>query len=204
MTRRIVIKIGGATLFHPSGFQASLQKVLTEFRNDQVWMLVGGGDLVEAMRSVHRHYPNLDQAEIHWRCIELLDHTWAIAKELLPSPRSISESNELQAAATEELHAGVLWVRVQAFYRRSTQIALPHEWRPSQDWNTTTDTLAWLLGKLIDADLTILLKQCGCDPKMSLREAARLGIVDTSLAELCEKNDGGQPRVQLRQVTTAD
>jgi len=51
-----------------------------------------------------------------------------------------------------------------------------------------TDVLAWLLGKTINADRVLLIKQCECDPNWSMTEAARLGVIDSELARLIEVN----------------
>jgi len=185
---RIVIKIGGATLFQTNGFVSELQSLLKEFDGAQVWMVVGGGDLVEAMRTAHEIYPGLDHEEIHWRCVELLDHTWAIAKQVYGAGVAIETPEELSQHVRNKPTAGLFWVRVQSFYSREASLTIPMAWRPSSNWNTTTDVLAWLLGKTIDADRVLLIKQCECDPNWSMTEAARLGVIDSELARLIEVN----------------
>ena len=186
MTERIVIKVGGATLFQPDGFERQLHSVLGKYENAQVWLLVGGGDLVETMRTAHRIYPNLDEEEMHWRCIELLDHTWAIAKEIFPSNQAIDSRECLEKATQMETVPGVNWVRVSSFYSRRECHLIRDLWLPKCDWSTTSDTLAWLLGKIIEADRLILVKQCECDPTWTIAEAARRGVVDTELARQVE------------------
>ena len=64
--------------------------------------MVGGGDLVETMRTAHRIYPKLDEEKMHWRCIELLDHTWAIAKEIFPADHAIDSREDLEKATQME------------------------------------------------------------------------------------------------------
>ena len=201
LLERIVIKMGGATLFHPEGCIAELSSLLARFADSQVWVIVGGGELVESMRTVHRLVPKLDDEKMHWRCVELLDHTWAIAKEIFPFGISIANGEDLtRASATREL-AGVYWVRVQAYYNRASYESLPSSWQPQSNWSTTTDSLAWLLGKIIDADRVILVKQCQCDPSWTLAHANRLGIIDEELPRLVDANPENGPVVELRQVT---
>ena len=200
MVERIVIKIGGATLFQQNGFEAGVRSLLNQNKNVQVWLLVGGGDLVEAMRTAHQIYPRLDEEEVHWQCIELLDHTWTIAKQIVPAEYSIASYEDLERLTQIRDVPGVAWVRVQSFYNRENCDQLPNEWLPNTNWNTTTDALAWLLGKIIDADRVILMKQCECDLAWTLSEAARRGVIDSELARLVQANPGARPIVELKRI----
>ena len=191
-----MIKIGGASLFHSKGFESDLRDLLAEYAQAQIWMLVGGGDLVEAIRTANTIYPKLNAEEVHWRCVGLLDHTWELAKEIFPTCDSIATREELQRFSIQRNQIGLYWVRVQSFYSRSELATIPKSWRPESNWNTTTDVLAWLLAKRIDAERIVLMKQCECDPSWSLEEAARLGVVDSELARLAVLN-GGKPQVRL-------
>ncbi len=203
LIERVVIKIGGATLFQPNGFASELRALLQENEGTQVWLMVGGGELVEAIRSAHRIYPDLDHEELHWRCVELLDHTWAIARQAYGAGVAIETTEELAKYSQQQSTPGVLWVRVQSFYSRVASHSVPIAWQPSSNWNTTTDALAWLLGKTIDADRVLLIKQCECDPNWTVADAARLGITDSELARLIEANPSVRPVVQLRKLKLA-
>ena len=197
MTKRVVIKVGGATLFQPSGFESELQSVLSGFADHQVFLLVGGGDLVEAMRTIHKIYPKLNGEDIHWKCVELLDQTWEIAKELFPTGLSICEPHEFSDFAFRENKPSVYWVRAQSFYSRNNVDSIPIAWRPESSWNTTTDALAWLLAKIVDADQVVLMKQCRCDPHWTIEAAANQGVIDSELARLVALHGTERPRVQL-------
>lgn len=190
MTERIVIKVGGAALFKQDSFERQVHSVLGQFQNAQVWLLVGGGDLVETMRTAHGIYPTLDEEEMHWRCVELLDHTWAIAKEVFPTKHAINSREDLQRILRPEAVPGSYWVRVQSFYNRRECYLIPDLWLPKCDWSTTSDTLAWLLGKIVNADRIVLLKQCECNPSWTIAEAACRGVVDPELARLVEAVPG--------------
>ena len=200
LIERLVIKIGGATLFQSNGFVRELNALLRENEGSQIWLIVGGGDLVEAIRTAHRIYPDLDHEELHWRCVELLDHTWAIARQVYGYGVAIETSEELAMHSRQQSTPEVLWVRVQSFYSRAASHSVPIAWQPSSNWNTTTDALAWLLGKTIDADRVLLIKQCECDPNWPLAEAAKLGVIDSELARLIEKNPSARPTVQLSKL----
>ncbi len=200
MIERLVIKVGGATLFQPIGFETELRSLIAKHENTQIWILVGGGELVETMRTANKIYPNLDQEEMHWRCVELLDHTWNLAKEILPVGVAIADREYLDRFSRLRDQVEVYWVRVQSFYSRIEQVSIPVSWRPESSWNTTTDALAWLLAKVIDADRVLLMKQCECDPSWSLAEAANRGVIDSELARLVALNSSERPFVEFAKV----
>jgi uridylate kinase len=202
MVDRVVIKLGGATLFKTGGFQAELNSLLDELRGHEVFVIVGGGELVEAMRAMHRIYPALSQAQIHWRCIELLRTTCDLAHEVMPMDGMVRSNDELQSIVALAEPASRMprsrWVQVESFYRKEIMPRTSVDWHPSTDWNTTTDALAWLLGMTVQADRVILMKQCKCDPGWSLGEAATLGVVDTEIARLQLTCKPKSMRIELR------
>lgn len=202
MLKKVVIKVGGATLFHPSGFQTQVQTLIDEFRDDQVYLIVGGGDLVEAMRTAHRIYPTLSQEEIHWNCVELLDMTWGIAKSVMPLDAAIYDHRDLMSFAAWNALPKKCWVRVQSYYSRCRCEAIQPGWLPSSDWNTTTDVLAWLLGMTVQADRVVLMKQCACDAAWTMQEAAGLGVVDSELGRLAGIHFESSPQLELRSMMT--
>jgi len=156
------------------------------------------------MRTVHHLYPQLDPEEMHWRCIELLDHTWEIARQLFPVEVSVSSHQELMQFGERESEPRVGWVRVQSFYSKSDCNSIPRQWLPRADWNSTTDALAWLLAKTVDASLVVLLKQCNSDENMPLRTAAELGLVDAEIARLASENPASAPHVQIRSIGNSE
>jgi hypothetical protein len=156
IANRVVLKVGGAALFHPEGFQKQILPLLQEFPEHQVLLIAGGGDLIESMRSIHKIYPEITAGAMHWRC-------------------------------------------VTSFYSRESAESIPEKWRPSSDWNTTTDAIAWLLAKLVSADKLVLMKQCSIDPQWSLAEAAERGVVDTEIARLSALDRETSLHITLRQ-----
>ena len=200
LIERVVIKIGGATLFHPDGFKAELSALSGQYASAQVWVIVGGGELVEAMRTVHQLVPELNEEEMHWRCVELLDHTWSITKEIFPMGISIANREELLRASEPRDVAGFFLVRVQSFYERESYELLPSSWQPKSNWRTTTDSLAWLLSRIIGADRVILVKQCECDPSLTLPQASELSVIDQELPRLIDANPGSHPIIEFRRA----
>lgn len=197
MAERIVIKIGGATLFQPNGFETELRKLLSQNQNAQVWLMAGGGDLVETMRNAHQIYPKLDDEEMHWRCVELLDYTWSIAKEVFQTDYAVTSREDLERLSNRGRASGTCWVRVQSFYSRENCGLIPDSWLPRSNWSTTSDVLAWLLGMMIDADRVILMKQCECDRAWTIAEAAHRGVIDSESSRLVDANPGVRPIIEL-------
>ena len=196
--RRTIIKVGGATLFQPDGFQEVLNPLLDEFRDDHVYVMVGGGDLVEAMRTAHRIYPTLSCEEVHWNCVELLDTTWGIAKSVMPLDQSIYDSRDLARFGLWNDTARACWVRVQSFYSRCHCDGIPNSWMPTSNWNTTTDALAWLLGMTVGADRVVLVKQCECNDSWTLEQASALGVVDSEISRLVNLHPAPQMHIEIR------
>jgi aspartokinase-like uncharacterized kinase len=188
MTQRVIIKLGGATLFREGGFSEDLLPLLNRFENDQVLVMVGGGEIVEAMRSAHRFYPMLDPEGIHWRCVELLEHSLAIAREVMPLGGCVASPDEWIALVQQEAVRDKRWLSVASFYSPQMHSQLPKSWQPKLNWNTTTDALAWLAGKIFKANRVVLMKQCKVDRCWSLQHAAELGIVDPEIARLASEN----------------
>ncbi len=191
-----MLKVGGASLFHQDGFGSLLSEVLSAYRHAQVWLLVGGGDLVEAMRTANQIYPHLDPVWVHWQCVGLLDCTWQLAQEIYPTGTSIATREELEMHSQIKNQTGVCWVRIESFYSRRELATIPEAWRPQSNWETTTDCLAWLLAKKIDADQVVLMKQCYCDPTWSLNELSERGVIDSELARLAALI-GARPQIRF-------
>jgi hypothetical protein len=58
---------------------------------------------------------------------------------------------------------------------------------PAENWDTTSDTLAWLLALRIKASQLQLIKKPDCSKVQTIEQAAQLGIVDSQLAILSKK-----------------
>ncbi len=183
---RCVFKLGGS-LLDQEDWPTRLRHWLSQQRHGQYLGIVGGGEVVEAMRKldqVHR----LSQSSMHWRCVRLLDSTLEIASELTSEIDTLNSSEQLAMYLESPCdldsdlnHPDAAWVRISAFYHpgpcKETKSADTFIW-PAENWDTTTDTLAMLLAYQIKADRVVLLKSCQVDHVSSLEEAASMGIVD--------------------------
>jgi len=179
----VVVKLGGATLFERDMRWEALLACLYPRQSERVYVVVGGGETVESMRTLHEIYPSLDPIAMHWRCVGLMDATWQIACELSPCAHPIADWEELQRSLKTSA-SGLHFVRVGAFYAEHLCDRIPQAWLPRMGWEATSDALSWLLAKLISATQLRLAKRCEIDPAWSLHHAAERGIVDSDLARL--------------------
>jgi len=181
-----VLKIGGASLFSEGIEFDQLRSYVQVIQSDPInrwFVLLGGGDTVESMRTIHRNHPQLDSSRMHWRCVELLRATWDAAAELLQFDRLIETLQDLDVATSKQT-PGCYLVEASSFYHPKRLDWVPTRLRPKENWETTSDTLAWLLALRLRADELRLIKKPDCSKVESLDQAARLGLVDPQIATL--------------------
>jgi len=183
-----VIKIGGASLFSPSEDFANVKHFVNELQRDSIdqWFVVfGGGDTVESMRTLHHRHPELDPVRMHWRCIELLSATADVACELFDFQQRI-DCKRLLDLAIAERKPGAYLVDVSSYYHPDLLVSIPASLVPSENWDTTSDSLAWLLALYIRSNELLLMKKPDCSSVLTISQAAEEGIVDPQLPLLCE------------------
>jgi 5-(aminomethyl)-3-furanmethanol phosphate kinase len=183
---RCVFKLGGS-LLDQFDWPSRLRDWLDQQPPGEFFGIVGGGDVIEAMRKLDRVH-RLKQTAMHWRCIRLLDATLEIAAELMPDAKILDSPVKLQSQAkVDHQRSGsrgqreTYWVRVSAFYHPGSQELSGSStdlYRPSEGWDTTTDTLAMMLAHHIQADRIVLMKSCDVGHVDSIENAVNLGILD--------------------------
>lgn len=182
---RIVIKLGGSVLYSHTSWIERLKQTIAPYQFQAVSIIVGGGDVVEGVRTLHRLYPHLEQSSLHWNCVSLLDSTCEIAHQLLPL-NGIIETDEAFDVWCQAPSHHAKWVTVSSFYSQYRLNQIPTAWHPELNWNTTTDALAVLLALQWQASQVILLKSCHIDPDWSLEQAASLGVIDSETPRLAK------------------
>lgn len=198
------MKVGGASLYSLGRFSAELYSILHEYRNQKVYLLVGGGDLIESMRTLNRLYTALDPVSMHWRCIELLDHTCEIAGELCHEIPVIRTALELSQFGCDK-DKDCAWIRVQSFYQRGSLDDIPESWRPSENWETTSDALAWLLGMRVHATRVMLLKRsANLMLSSNIDQAAASGTIDSETVRLVRLHANESPMIEIREFGMSD
>lgn len=191
MTRaRLVIKLGGSVLYSQPSWPGMLERLVALYQPATISLLVGGGDIVEGVRSLHKVYPSLDQTSLHWHCINLLDATCEIAAQLFPVDGVVHDDEDFGKWAGES-HQLTRWVKAKSFYSPTNLEDTIPQLRLATDWRTTTDALAILLGIKWHASHVLLLKSCNVNPDWSLEQAAELGVIDSESPRLANHFTSG-------------
>ncbi len=182
-----VIKLGGSLLDYPELVPA-LRRWLAKHPADKNLIVVGGGGVIEAIRSLDKIH-RLNAHFVHWKCVELLRHTAEIASHLFPEFAMVSTAEQLEATTKGTASRLTAIVQVPTFYSQER----PHPDLP-ENWNTTTDSIAALLACELAAQELVLLKSVQPEAgTTSLAAWAGAGLVD----ECFPKIAGKIPRVRM-------
>ncbi|MEM0927398.1 MAG: protein kinase, partial [Planctomycetota bacterium] len=185
-----VLKIGGSLLTHPE-----LPRRLNDWLDQQPpavnAAIIGGGELIDAMRRLDRLSP-IEPAALHWQCVDLLQITYRWFAGQLDDWQKvcIHETFEarFQVASQASAEARIL-VAVESFYRPEPAEApairckMP---RLPTTWATTTDAIAGGLAICLGAAELVLFKSCPVATGATLAELAQAGVVDEALPLLQE------------------
>lgn len=150
----IVVKVGGS-LFDWPALRPTLRQWLSQFQNDNVLLVAGGGHLAEAIRTYDRVH-QLGEEMSHWLAIQSL----TVASRMLES---------FVAGMTN-----VTVLDVVTFCESDNQ--LPHSWA------VTSDSIAARVADVRQATRLILLKSVDSTTNGSWNELAQAGIVDDYFA----------------------
>ena len=200
---RRVVKIGGSLLKSP-GLTSRLSQVQDLDSSANTLVIIGGGDLVNAVREIDQ-VANLDATETHWLCVDLLTQTFNIMKHQIDWPVIETVEDLLQWIEHPPSPATTTLVRVDTFYHRpsareTAKIQKPinaDDWvRLPHNWETTTDSIAALLAKIVGAEELILLKSCSVPSQDTPTVLAEKGIVDQAFPDASE----GISRVTVRKL----
>ncbi|MEZ6086511.1 MAG: hypothetical protein R3C05_00440 [Pirellulaceae bacterium] len=176
-----VVKLGGSLLTRPDvdhRLADWLQFTATEGR---AAIVVGGGQLIDVMRSFDQRWP-LDAEAMHWRCVELLRYTMEIIADRMPQLKSIRDVDGLDEWRRDADTSRDALVDVNAFYRKEDADSR----RLPSSWKTTTDSIAALLAFKLEAESLTLLKSCSPPIDDDWVAASRAGIVDDAFPEAIE------------------
>ncbi|WP_182867061.1 protein kinase [Stieleria mannarensis] len=175
---RRVLKIGGSLLLRES-LAGSIQSWVASQPPAQTIAIVGGGELIDAVRRLDAMFPS-PPAWVHWQCVGLLRTTFEwLGRQL--DPWQLESTAKDFGRMKRQHDFGNHLVAVDAFYHAESISPLP------EDWTTTTDAIAGWLSILTDADELVLLKSCDVDDSLSLDELAQRQIVDAALPNLADR-----------------
>ena len=186
-----VIKLGGSFLTCPD-LESRLQRWQETAPPAHCLAIVGGGGLINSIREIDAVVP-LEEQTTHWRCVELLSHTFEIMKQRLDWP-TIERVEELEHWIQNPPPLGkITLVRVDTFYRSlGSPVCESSIWNSHgsellpENWKTTTDSIAALLAWGIHASELVILKSCSIPPEASLAQLAESGIVDQAFPHIAK------------------
>lgn len=171
----IVVKIGGSLLTHPQ-LPRQLGRWLEG--HERAAVVVGGGEMIDAVRrwdAIHQ----LDPVRTHWRCVRMLRHTAELVAEWLPAATLIETRQQFDAYRPDQ-PAGIYIVPPDTFYHLDSGDRLPC------DWTTTSDSIAGLLARKLQASRMVLWKSCPLPTGLDLATATARGIIDPVLVDLVD------------------
>lgn len=175
---RRVVKLGGSLLKFPD-----LPDRVAQWESGlpaaQTLVVVGGGAMINAMRDLYALH-ELDEAEMHWRCVRLLRATFEIAGELFPHWKRVATAQQLDGVLADANTSATYLIAVDCFYFPNS----PSGKMLTESWDTTADSIAAGLARLCGAAELHLLKSCEIPRNRSLDELARQGVVDRCLPQV--------------------
>lgn len=170
-----VIKLGGSLLDWPE-FPGQLRSWLARQSPAYNLLLVGGGELVEAIRKLDSIHC-IGEKGAHWNCIRSLRITAAILGDLFPEFKPAPR--ELAGDGTGTYLLDAEWLMEED--RRRSVRPLP------ESWDVTTDSIAARAAVLYSAAELVLLKSKLPDRAGNLRTLADAGYVDAHFP-VCAKS----------------
>ena len=144
VNRLRVIKLGGSLLLMP-GLKEKFQKWLQQNLHPLSLIVVGGGEIVDAVRNIHA-VNALPEDFAHWVCVDLMRHTARLAQRILGDVDLYETLDDLQRALTGAANDGVepIVAIVQpgiCFARQFSNMGLP------ETWEVTSDALATAISR---------------------------------------------------------
>jgi aspartokinase-like uncharacterized kinase len=168
-----VAKVGGS-LFDLPDLPAVLANWIQQ-QSSAAWVLMaGGGTAANAVRDMDHRY-DLDDAALHWACIDMLNGMARVLAEMLPAAVLITSFDRLQDALRHGKKTMIV-LGVADFLQREPSLLpsppLPHDWR------VTSDSIAARLAVVLEAEELVLLKSTSPSPTETIDSAASNGLVD--------------------------
>ena len=169
-TPESIIKLGGSLLGLPD-LRSRLQNFLGDFSRSRSILICGGGGAVDQVRKWDRMY-SLGETRSHWLALRALSITARVVEKVVPG-LELADSIE---SAESVWKAG----RIPIFdpfqfildIDEGSLDSLPRRWR------VTSDSIAARMAVVFGAQELILLKSTSFPERISMAEAAGLGLVD--------------------------
>ena len=178
-----IVKIGGSLLDYED-----LPKAWGNWLSRQpelpTVIVVGGGSLVDQVRSWNERYP-LEEEAAHWMCIRAMTITASLLQQRLPGTSLVQEWVDLkrQLAAGSPFAPRVF--SVESFLR-SVEPGLAGATLPCS-WGVTSDSIAARIAEVLAARELVLCKSISQNADASWHEQAKAGHVDAHFPVIAEE-----------------
>lgn len=180
-----MIKLGGSLLTMPN-LKEKFHRWCAANPHPLTLIIVGGGEVVDAIREVHRSN-SLDESFAHWLCIDLLKHTARLAHHIIGDVELYETRDDLQQPFSGSKKNSktpiIAIVQVGTCFARD----FPHLGLPNR-WDVTSDSLAAAFCQMYAADELVMMKSS--NPASGVEDSLRLadtGFVDPHFEDLAEE-----------------
>lgn len=180
----VVVKIGGSLLTQSNFVQRlrfRLEQISDQFSPAHLVLLVGGGPLVEGLRSIDRANPLSDHAA-HWTAIHLMNVNAGLMKAWWPE---VGSTSSLAVLRENCISPGATLFFVEDFLKNE-EPSFPGTQLPSS-WDVTSDSIAARIGGVLAAQALVLLKPESTGPNWV--ENSKMGVVDAFFPRVIEPID---------------
>ena len=178
-----IVKIGGSLLDYED-----LPKAWGNWLSRQpelpTVIVVGGGSLVDQVRSWNERYP-LEEEAAHWMCIRAMTITASLLQQRLPGTSLVQEWVDLKRQLAEERPFAPRVFSVESFLR-SVEPGLAGVPLPCS-WDVTSDSIAARIAEVLAARELVLCKSIPQNADASWHEQAKAGHVDARFPVIAEK-----------------
>ena len=160
-----VVKLGGS-LLDSSETPGRLANWLQHQSPARTVIIVGGGELVEALRRLDRVF-QLDQDDVHFAAIDLMTITAKLFQAKFPSWRLCTDESLSRSSFRSEISI----LDVAKWARSKTGL--------QKSWSVSSDSIAAAVAEEINADELVLLKSALPGPGESLGDILSSDYLDT-------------------------
>ena len=165
-----IIKLGGSLLGLPD-LRSRLTNFLGDFSRSRSILICGGGGAVDQVRKWDRIY-NLGEERSHWLALRALSITARVAEKAVPGLELADSAESIEP----------LWEagKIPVFDPFQFIIEIDEESIDSlpRRWRVTSDSIAARMARVFGARELVLLKSTTFPERISMSEAAELGMVD--------------------------
>jgi len=177
-----IVKIGGSLLDYEDLPKAWENWFARQTELPTV-IVVGGGSLVNQIRSWNERYP-LEQEAAHWMCVRAMAITASLLHQRLPGTSLVQEWVDLKEQLAGEGPFAPQIFSVESFLR-SVEPALAGVPLPCS-WDVTSDSIAARIAQVLAARELVLCKSISQTVDASWHEQAKAGHVDAHFPVMAE------------------